>query len=74
MKKLMTERDAAVIKRLLDRGFKQHEAAALVGQNGGRANEVATGQRFESIEAASDLEVAEFVSRVLQEYADRVGL
>lgn len=74
MKKMLSEQEAAVMKRLLERGFKQHEVAALVGHNGGRANEVAKGQRFEDVPPADDAVVEKMVMKVLNDYASRVGL
>ena len=43
---------AAIIKGMLARGDRQHDIAAWFGVNGGRVAEIATGQKFESTEAA----------------------
>ena len=50
---LLTSRDAAIVKGMLDRGDRQHDIAAWFGVNGGRIAEIATGSRFPMVMAAS---------------------
>jgi hypothetical protein len=49
----LTAADAAVIKGMLLRGDRQHDIASCFGVNGGRIGEIATGQRFSEVVAAS---------------------
>jgi len=48
----LNENDAAVVKGMLARGDRQHDIAAWFGVNGGRIAEIATGAKFDLIEAA----------------------
>ena len=66
--KRMTEELASVVKALLAKGLSQHRAAALVGVNGGRAAEIATGQRFADVPCADESLTKRIVQKVLDEY------
>lgn len=45
----LTEKDAAIIKGMLERGDRQHDVAAWFGVNGGRIAEIANGSRFPGV-------------------------
>ena len=49
----LTEKDAAIVKGMLNRGDRQHDVAAWFGVNGGRIAEIATGVNFGPVEPAS---------------------
>ena len=49
----LTSEDAAIVKGMLKRGDRQHDIAAWFGVNGGRIGEIAAGDRFASVGAAS---------------------
>lgn len=55
----LAEEDAAIVKGMLARGDRQHDIAAWFGVNGGRIAEIATGQRFRDVGAASPEELPE---------------
>lgn len=50
----LSEADAALVKGMLGRGDRQHDIAAWFGVNGGRIAEIATGLRFDHIDAAAE--------------------
>ena len=46
---MLTEQQAAVVKGMLARGDKQHDIAALFGENGGRIADIKTGVKFSHV-------------------------
>lgn len=50
----LTARDAALIKRMLQRGDRQHDIADLFGVNGGRIAEIASGKTFADVVVEPD--------------------
>ena len=48
----LTTTDAAQVKGMLHRGDRKHDIAAWFGVNPGRIAEVASGERFYSVQAA----------------------
>lgn len=57
----VTAMKAAIMKRLLLRGWVQHHIASLWGINQGRVSEVNTGKNYTGVLPASDAEVDEFL-------------
>ena len=53
----LDEDDAALVKGMLARGDRQHDIAAWFGVNAGRIAEIATGQRFDNVVAATGNEL-----------------
>lgn len=49
--------DAAIVKGMLLRGDRQHDVAAYFGVNPGRVAEIAIGERFADVPAASSSEL-----------------
>jgi hypothetical protein len=49
----ITERDAALIRGMIERGDRHHDIAAFFGLNQGRIAEVKDGKRFPDVPAAS---------------------
>jgi hypothetical protein len=53
----LSDRDAATIKGMLERGDRQHDIAAWFGVNGGRIGEIAGARKFSHITPASPLDL-----------------
>ncbi|MDK4731529.1 hypothetical protein [Rhizobium sp. CNPSo 3490] len=49
----ISERDASLIKGMIDRGDRHHDIAAFFGLNQGRIAEIKDGTRFPNVAAAS---------------------
>lgn len=49
----VSERDASLIKGMIDRGDRHHDIAAFFGFNQGRIAEINDGTRFPNVAAAS---------------------
>ncbi|MBL3609992.1 hypothetical protein [Rhodovulum sulfidophilum] len=53
----ITERDAALIRGMIERGDRHHDIAAFFGLNQGRIAEVKDGKRFPKVPPASSDEL-----------------
>jgi hypothetical protein len=50
---MLTERDAALIRGMIERGDRHHDIAAFFGVNQGRIAEIKDGSRFPTVPAAT---------------------
>jgi len=48
----LSEKDAAIVKGMLNRGDRQHDIAAWFGVNGGRIGEISTCAKFADVASA----------------------
>ncbi len=59
----LSRADAALVKAMLAQNFRQHDIAAkFFGVNGGRVSDIATGKKFIDVPAASEADLATFLS------------
>ena len=58
----LSRADAALVKTLLIQNHRQQDVAAIWGVNSGRISEIATGNKFVDVPAASETDLADFRS------------